>query len=344
MDKCILRAMFDEMWDRFENSGETGLEDIHADIMKHWRDFLSAGFDANKVATMMLPEEVFTHYDVLTSHGAEIDATELAFKLEDADFVKEHLADFAKRGADVNRIAKEWFRYDLCSYFDDEIEKLIEDGVDAVIVFEISNERLSLELEASRTDDLRSLLSMFLNHGISIKKVQEWVIKNRNILIVEDIVQDPENWEEFDIKATDEIISEFMTDYDWARRILEDMKLYLPKTVSPEKYLDYISVDDVIMMGDSYEFENFMDSYEEVGGKLEILAEWFFNEKGYTSDEICIAAMFDIAWRDPSLVDLEKFVDCCKQCDKMTDEDRRDYFEDLSRKEGIDKKILAKLL
>ncbi len=91
-------------------------------------------------------------------------------------------------------------------------------------------------------------------------------------------------------------------------------------------------------------FDEMSDRFQEVGGKLEILADWFFNEKGYTSDEICIAAMFDIAWRDPSLVDLEKFVDCCKQCDKMTDEDKRDYFEDLSRREEINKDILAKLL
>lgn len=345
MDNCILKAMFDEMWDRSQDGGETEMEDIHAEIMKHWRDFLSAGFDANKVAAMMSPMEAFTYYDVLTSHGAEIDATELAFKLEDVDFVKKHLADFAKRGADINRIAKELFRYDLWLYSDDEIEKLIEIGVDATVVFEISNERLSLEAAASdRTDDLRSLLSLFLNHGVSIEKIQEWVMGNRSIFIVEDIVQNPENWEKFDIKATDELISEFMTIVDWIRWILEDMKIYLPKTVSPEKFLEYISVDDVITMGGSYEFENFMDSYEEVGGKLEKLAEWFFNEKGYVPDELCISAMFDIIWRDPSLIDLEKFIDCCNKCDEMTDEERHSYYKCLLEKEGVDKSILVKLL
>ena len=229
-------------------------------------------------------------------------------------------------------------------YSNDEIEKLIEDGADVTVVFETANDMLSLELDASTTDDLRSLLSMFLNHGISMKKIQQWIMENRNVLIVEDIVQNPENWEKFGIKVTDEIIDEFMAIVDWIRWILDDMKLYLPKTVSPEKFLEYISVDDVIMMGDSYEFESFMDSYKEVDGKLEKLAEWFFNEKGYVPDELYISAMFDIAWRDPSLVDLEKFIDCCKRCDELTDEDRYTYYRSLSGREGIDKDILARLL
>ncbi len=338
---CDLHAMFDEMYESFHSDDEIRVEDTHREIMKHWLDFLSAGFDATKVAAMMPPGEVYTHYDVLISYGAKIDATELAFELEDADYVKEHLAEFALRGADINRIAKEILKYDLWLYYNDEIEKIIEGGVDTDVVFEMAQEKLLLETEGS-TDGLRSMLSMFLNHGLSVEKIQEWVMDNRNIYIVEDIVENPENWEKFGVEMTDEIVREFMMENDW--RILEDMKLYLPKTISPEKFLEYISVDDAMMIGNSYEFENFIDSYVDAGGELEKLAKWFFNEKGYTPDELCISAMFDIAWRDPSLVNMEKFVDCCKKCDEITEENRHDYYEDFSRREEIDKEILARLL
>ena len=341
MDKCILRAMFDEMWDRFQNSGETGLEDIHVDIMKHWHDFLSAGLDANKVAEMMPPMEVFTHYDVLTSYGAEIDATELAFSLEDGFFVEEHLADFANRGADINRIAKEWFSVDE----DDDIERLLEAGVDAKVVFEMSNDYLISEMDFSRLKDLVNVLGLFSDNGVSLEDIKEWVLKNRDFDVNYSIVWEEEDWESIGIEANDEIIKSFLTNEspksfidDNIPAIFEDG---LPKTITPEKLLEFISIDRLIY----YLLDYGLDGYFMIiGGDAESLAKKFLKEKGYRPERDCIHIMFELLLEDSTVIDLAKFIDCCKKCDELTDEDRHKYYEYLSDIEGIDKDVLAKLL
>lgn len=350
MDKSILRAMFDEMWDRFQNSGETGLEDIHADIMKHWRDFLSAGFDANKVAAMMPPEEIFTHYDVLTSHGAEIDATELSFKLEDADFVKEHLADFAKRGADINRIAKERFTVGN----DGMIETLLRGGVDVNIVFELAEETLSGAAEyIEGHEGLVNTLLLFSKYGLPTEEIKEWVMgKLSQSDLAYSIVWDEYGygWGLLGITATDEIIETFLMPFGSGDPILcndvvaiLDNNMKLPKTISHEKFVRSIPMRGLVDYYSSYGFNYFLEEYS---GDINVLVDKFINEIGYdTTDEACIIAMYDIiAYGGAGLIDLEKFVECFKKCDKLTGEDRRDYYEYLSDIEGIDKKIIAKLL
>ena len=336
MDNCILKAMFDEMWDRYQDSEETGLEDIHADIMKHWRDFLSAGFDANKVAAMMPPEEIFAHYDVLTSHGAEIDATELAFKLEDADFVKEHLADFAKRGADINRIAKEWFEI----ITEGDMEQLLEAGVSTETVLKLAEDGIILMRE-EYPEELANVFSVLNDHGFSKEAIKDWVCSHDNVYVVEDVIENQsEKWAKLGFEVSDKLISLYLEMNGW--RFIDDLKM-LPSSIPPNKFLEYVSIEE-ILDEINYSFGEYIREFEDAGGDFGVIAKMFMNEIGYSTDVKYLSALFDIAWRDPSLVDLEKFIDCCKKCDEVTDEDRRDYYEDLSGREGIDKNILEKLL
>lgn len=335
---CDLHAIFDEMCESFHSDDEIRMEDTHREIMKHWLDFLSAGFDATKVAAMMPPREVYTHYDVLISHGAKIDATELAFELEDADYVKEHLAEFALRGADIDRIAKEWFEVD----FNDDIKTLLEAGVDEKVVFSMSNDYLIGLMDFAWIDELIDTLCIFSENGFPIEDIKEWVFENRDFDVNYSIVWDEKKWKRLGIEATDEIIKSFLNNEKSKTRIDDNIaeileeKIELPDCITPEQFLEFVPIDELM----HYSFETFFM----IGGSVEALAEKFLEEKGYRPEQGCIDAMFELISEDPTVIDLSEFVNCCNKCTDMTDNNRRSYYDSLSEMEGIDKAIIAKLL
>ena len=336
MDNCILKAMFDEIWDRSQDGGETEMEDIHAEIMKHWRDFLSAGFDANKVAAMMSPMEAFTYYDVLTSHGAEIDATELAFKLEDVDFVKKHLADFAKRGADINRIAKEWFEV----ITEEDMVRLLEAGISAETMLGLA-EKGTVLMREDYPEELANVFSILNDYGLSEELIHDWVYSHNFTYVVENVIEDQsEKWAKLGFKISDEFIELYLGLNGLA--FIDNLKM-LPSSITPNRLLEYISIEEILDEID-YSFDEYIREFEDAGGDFKLITRMFMDEIGYTTNEKKLSALFDVAWRDPSLVDLEKFIDCCNMCDEMTDEDRHSYYKCLLEKEGVDKSILVKLL
>ncbi len=336
MDRSILRAMFDEMWDYLQADESIGTEDINTEIADYWLDFLSAGFDANKVAQMMHLMDVFTYYDVLTSYGAVIDATELAYKLEDADFVKEHLADFAKRGADINRIAKEWFEV----YSEDEMKQLLEAGVSTKTVLKLAEEGLILIIE-EYPEELANVFLMLNEYGFPKEAVVNWVHSHNFTYVIENVIEDqPEEWAKLGLKVTEEYIAQYLELNGW--RYIDGLEM-LPDSIPPNKFLEYTSIKE-ILDEITYSFGEYLSYFEDVGGDYNAITKKFMDEIGYTTDREYLSALFDIIWRDPSVADLEKFVDCCNKCDEITEEDRRSYYNDLCKREGINKDILAKLL
>lgn len=152
-------------------------------------DLLEKGADADKLAEKMSPMDIFLNYDTLISHGAEnIDITKIALEIPDGYFVWTHLEEFAKYGADVDRLADELFSV----LFIDDAEKLLKNGASIIQVFNMSDEMLLLN--TNNPEGLLEIFTLFHQYGMPEEYIRAWFTTYADYKVLEDIVNNGAKW------------------------------------------------------------------------------------------------------------------------------------------------------
>ncbi|MBR2658560.1 hypothetical protein IKD57_01525 [Candidatus Saccharibacteria bacterium] len=105
-DEMVL-VKFEEMLDSFDENDEICVEDVQAEMHKHWRVYIDAGCDIGEILRMMSPLDVFENYDSLVSRGINLDENSLVNRIEaclhedskkSEEFLKENYSWFSDRG------------------------------------------------------------------------------------------------------------------------------------------------------------------------------------------------------------------------------------------------------
>ena len=306
-----LQAVFDTIADNFDPNDGISVENANYEMHKYWHDFLEAGFDATSVVKMMLPADIWEHWDELVERAVSPDI----------------LADRC---------------YDDCDIYDVvDLEELLAKGVSAKKSFELIGSLL--EVRETWPEEQVEILTWLYNHGLSKTDVKEWLERHTNSHMEDYIVESGSDfYKKFDMED-DGIIDHWLNRYGY--QYFSEYRLSdLPDTISVDKLISFFSMKEIIDNCSPYSFDDFISDYLETGKDIDTLAQKFMDEIGYSSDASDSGAMLDLVYAGASvdIIDPAKYIVLvdANQLDDCEARNWYDYFES----EGYDEKLIHKFL
>ncbi|MBR3332635.1 hypothetical protein IKG28_03350 [Candidatus Saccharibacteria bacterium] len=264
-DEMVL-VKFEEMLDSFDENDEICVEDVQAEMHKHWKHFVDAGCDATQAAKMMAPMEVYKNYEYLVSKNAQIDIDNLFLRLIDSPdatddfttnvFFTENYKWFFKRGANPKTFI-EGLRYeeDKCRFIMENCEELCSRGIDKEY---LSNILVDSWCELASLSD-KDFIAEYAKKGFDAK-----ILVRKGVAVEDDFRWNfEENALEYctllfengastaDIEEILDIIEyDFYFDLEFKRSRWKEIGIDCTESKYIERYLDYVlgyeEVDDVM--------------------------------------------------------------------------------------------------
>lgn len=248
--RCRLQAAFDDLMDRSTTAENwVDWENIYSasNERKRWKSFLDIGCDIQDVMRIMSPMTIWDNFDTLNQkYKANIDINYLMFRfhtdptateIDKEEFIRRRADKLVERGANPDLLAKNYFSVESFNH----TRRLLNLGASAKTVFELSKDWM--EIRSERADEIREILLVFHDYGLSNDDIVGWVRKYRSDTVLDDIVQyHPELWSSMGINIDDYVDAwiEMSADYYLEGHLSLDE---LPKTVSRERFLSKISED-----------------------------------------------------------------------------------------------------
>ena len=340
-----LRIMFDVIVDGFDPSDSISVENANYELHKHWRSFLEAGFDADSVIKMMLPDDVWHYYDELVAYGAKIDMTELLSSVLDScliddDYIEEHWLELISRGISPDALADLY--YDGYIVFQTaDLERLIDKGISITKVLELIED--CLESCDDLPEEQIEMLTWLYDHGLPKADVKKWLEQHAGNCMEGYIVETGSDfYKKFDMDE-DAAIDRWLDRYGhlfFCDEYLSD----LPTTISVDKLISFFPMKEIIDSCSPYGFDSFITDYLEAGKDINNLAQKFMDEIGYSSDSTFSGAMLDLVYAGASadIIDPAKYIELvdANQLDDCEANNWYDYFEG----KGYDSQLISKFL
>ena len=336
----FLQAKFDYLVDSYDETDTISVENVNFEMRKYWLSFLKAGFDACQVVKMMSVGQVWRHYDVLNSYGANIDASQFVTKFH-RDFVISHWDEFIERGVSADALAERCYGNPSSPYMsDEELKAILGGGVSVKTAFKLVG--ATLEFNDDRPENLIDIFSILREYGLPAETMDWWLKSHlHSTYLVRDIVEDnPNAWEELGINVSDyvdEWIKDNADDYLYG---CDDFK-NLPAGITIQRLIDSEPMATILSLSEDYGFLSFIEKYVHAGEKVDTLARKFLDEIGYSSEREHLDAMLDLVVSGATVIDIERFIDCIKAC-QMDEESIGFFYSDL-KDVGIDETFLAKI-
>jgi hypothetical protein len=358
MDNAKLQAKFDTAVDNYELGDEISIENANHEMHENWRNFLEAGFDADLVAKMMAPEDIWDNYQDLTMHGAKIDIVKLVGRLFDEvfiddSFIKEHWGELVDRGASPDFLADRCYGdVDIASIAD--LEEALTKGISINKIFDLT--KGWLEIRDEWPEDQAKILTWLHDHGLPKADIKEWLTENANSYMEDYIIESGSDfYEKFDMTDDDDtIVSHWLSRYGY-QYFSEISVANLPIAVGIDSLLEAFSIEEIFKYCSPYAFSDFIDDYLDSGCNINILAQKFMDEVGYDINKFISKAghYIDSRYSDALLylIDAEPSTDiidpmkCIELIDasKLDDRDAR-YWYDYLEEKGYDSQLIAKFL
>jgi len=300
---------FNELVKKYDNLHRTcsDSDNVRRVMRCNWIFFLENGCDIAKIVKMMDPMDVWINYYELIDSGAKIDIHELVLKLYNNStdsvsakrFIRRRFEEIIRRGGDPNIVAQ-YFHIEHPNH----ITKLLDFGVSAETVFELSQDLL--EQKEGSSGEIRKIFLVFHGHGLPSDSIVKWVCGHSNETLVSDIAQGhPELWNSMGVDI-DTYINAWIKECG-RRHLLSTTGL--PKITPPDKFLSGISMEQLFRNVDpEYDFDSFLEDFQNAGGDIHLLAEKFIKEIGYPSD-ICYLFAMESLWRRGARINNKKLIE-----------------------------------
>ena len=289
-----LQAAFDELVDLFnECEDEVGMEDIHHEMHENWKEFLDAGFDAEKIVAMMSSEDILENLETLVDADIKIDFERLFKDLEE-DIIRDNWDRFNAAGVSSERLAERC--YDEI-YIDRELKFMFSKKVDVNFMLELTSDRLKTD----NYKDLYEHLQSFKEHGLEVAEIVEWFnqflqsqysedheefVGDYDTLrlcfdCVNDMFEEPAKWEQIGFNYEDYISSWFdlsrVAGCKWC--IPELNGTYLPDNITTDEWLKHYTMQEIVQFYPGGFFDFIYDYYDR-HGDIDKLVEKIVKEKG----------------------------------------------------------------
>ena len=291
--------------------------------------------DPNHIINALMPETVMDNYDALVRHGLKLDLEELIAQL-DYISVLENWDEFIRRGVSVDTLVKRCFlSIDYCQ----EIESLLDDGIEVEKLFSLSNNLL--EIMSDLSDFVYDIVSTMHKHGLPSTTIKEWIDAHPAPELIDDIVRNTNLWRRLGINSSD--YTNTWIDQKVEACFRTGIISSLPELISPRQILDYCTMREIIEWVRPDRFYAFLEGpYITGGGDIDLLATKFIDEIGYSSNFDESDLMMDLLLAGATVIDSEQFIDCI-DVSLLDDYDKGMYYEDL-KNIGFNERLLEKFL
>ena len=142
---------------------------------------------------------------------------------------------------------------------------------------------------------------------------------------------------------TDTIIDHWLSRYGY-RFFSEEKLSNLPDTISIDKLISFFSMKEIIDNCSPYSFDQFISDYLESDQDINVLAQKFMDEIGYSSNSSDSGALLDLVYAGASvdIIDPTKYIDLVdvSQLDDCEALNWYDYYEC----KGYDSQRISKFL
>lgn len=297
-------------------------------------DLLEKGHDANQVMEIMSADEIWDNFETLVSHGANINITELMYRLG-IFFAMEHWDELVERGALPDELAK-WC-YEGIVDDDDDIKFLLHKKVSPEVVLELAEDMMGLAKYFP--DDCYDTFSLLIEYGLSNSKMNEWISDHLSDAMINSIVdEDTENWRELGVNP-DGFIGPWLDCHGdaffWGQSLRE-----LPGIITLKDFIDHYSAAEIVEYSRYYGFIDFVNDYIENGGDIDYLGRKFAGEITNYDEKDTIEAMLALVWGGTTEIDLQDLVET-EGFEDLSRSAKASWYEDLLNA-GFDEQSLAK--
>lgn len=278
------RILFDFTASNYDPDNGISIENTNYEMHINWQNFLKAGCDASLVANMMSPEDIWNHYDKLVAAGAQIDMTKLFWSEEgcfyfDEEFTRIYWDDLVSRGVSPDDLAHRCYCGKVYSIKD--LENLLQKGVSFKKAFDLVSDWPNSVCEDHPKKSI-GVLKWFLDHGFSKANIKEWLGNHMNSHMEDCLI-------EYEFAFCEKIeldVSDIVN--HWIKRngnlYFSDYSLSeLPDAVSADKVVAFFSMKDIIKHCLPYDFSDFVQDYLCTGLDINVLAQKFMDEIGYST-------------------------------------------------------------